>query len=463
MKLSESGLGTIRIKNLDKACPAQDLLLQSGQLVQHVSGVYSYNNVPLKLNQRIEEVIKNVLEEYGCHEVMLPVLQPKTLWTESGRWNRFIDDGIMLQINTEKGDFAVAPTAEEAVTDFAKGILTSYKNLPVIYYQIGPKFRNEKRPRGYLLRGKAFSMMDAYSFDKDEEGLQKSYSKMRKAYIELFKRLGLDVIPVAADSGAMGDSKSEEFMTLSDIGEDTILIDPNTGKGLNVEILEREDYATYLKNEYGIDDVSKLEKRKAIELGHIFQLGTKYSSPLNATYQDKDNNSCDYQMACYGIGVSRTLATIYEKSLIRDKQGNPNGIALPINLAPYLLQIVPKMDNKEKVAKAGALYEILKKYGVETVLDDRVQGTIGSKMKDTRILGTPFMAVFGDKTKDSEIEVENIATGEKTIMTEEELVNKLIKINSIRLNGYSDELDIVRNNNVKKNDKIKQDENDMLR
>ena len=447
MKLSQSGLGTIRIENLDEMCPAQDLLLKSGQLVQHSAGIYSFNSVPLKLNQNIETIIKEILEKYGCQEVMLPILQPKALWTESGRWDRFIDDGIMFQINTEKADYALAPTAEEVVTDFAKCMLKSQKNLPVTYYQIAQKFRNEIRPRGYLLRGKAFSMMDAYSFDKDIEGLEESYAKLKKAYIEIFERLGLEAIPVAADSGAMGDSKSEEFMILSDIGEDTILVDLKTGKGLNIEILEREDYEIYLKEEYGIEDVSKLEKRKAIELGHIFQLGTKYSMAMKATYQDSENKEKEFQMGCYGIGVSRTLATIYERSLIRDNENNPKGIALPINLAPYLLQIVPKIDNAERFERANAIYEALKEHGVETILDDRIQVTIGAKMKDTRVLGTPFMAVFGDKTSKTEIEIENMATGEKTLMSEEELINELIRVDKARKEGYSNDLDIVKKHN----------------
>ena len=428
MKLSQSGLGSVRIKNLDQMCPAQDILVQSGQLVQHGSGIYSYNNVPLRLRQNIEEIIRETLNKYECQEVLLPILQPESLWQESGRWDRYINDGIMLAITTEKGNYCIAPTAEEAVVDFAKGKLKSHKNLPVTFYQIGEKFRNELRPRGVLLRGKAFPMMDAYSFDKDEDGLQESYQRLRNAYIEIFERLGLETIIVAADSGAIGGSKSEEFMVMSDIGEDTILVNPITGKGLNTEILEREDYEDYLKKEYGIDDVSTLEKKKAIELGHIFQLGTKYSVPMQGKYQDSDGKEKEFYMGCYGIGVSRTLATIYELSVLKDKDNNPVGIALPVHLAPYLLQIVPKNDDPDKVEQANKLYEILKENGIEAILDDRDYSTIGARMKDVGILGTPFMAVIGDRTKPGEIEVENMATGEKNIMTQAQLVEKFSKL-----------------------------------
>ena len=156
---------------------------------------------------------------------MLPTLQPAKLWEESGRLSKYIEEGVMLSVKTDKGDFVMAPTAEEAVTDFVRGRISSYKNLPVTLYQIGEKYRNEIRTRGYLLRGKTFPMMDAYSFDLNAEECAKTYQKIRKAYLEIFEILGLNAKPVAADSGAMGGNLSEEFMLESPIGEDTILVD----------------------------------------------------------------------------------------------------------------------------------------------------------------------------------------------------------------------------------------------
>ena len=156
-------------------------------------------------------------------------MQPSKLWEESGRLSKYIEEGVMITANTEKGDFVLAPTAEEAITDFVRGRVSSYKSLPVTFYQIGEKFRNEIRTRGYLLRGKTFPMMNAYSFDTDEEACKKTYANIRKAYIEIFKILELNAMPVAADSGAMGGNQSEEFMLESPIGEDTILVDKSTG------------------------------------------------------------------------------------------------------------------------------------------------------------------------------------------------------------------------------------------
>lgn len=414
----------MRINQLDEMYPAQDILLQSGQLVQYGTGIFAYGNVPMLLKRKIDSIIQETLNEYGCIEVTLPTLQPDTIWKSSGRWDKYVEDGTMLTVESEKGDFCLAPTAEEAVVEFAREKLKSYKHMPATFYQIGEKYRNEIRTRGYLLRGKSFSMMDAYSFNTDEKDLANTYENIRKAYIEIFKKLGLPVIPVVADNGAMGGKKSEEFMMLSPIGEDTILYDEETGIGLNTEILEREDYIEYLKNEYGITDISKLQEKRAMELGHIFQLGTRYSVEMNATYTSKEGKNEPYYMGCYGIGVSRTLAAVYETSVIKDKNEKVNGFALPFELAPYKIQIIPKVENEEKKQEAERIYEAFKQKGIPTILDDRENISIGAKMKDCKILGTPYMVVLGDKVKKGYMELENIANGEKEIISIEDLMER---------------------------------------
>ncbi len=414
----------MRINNLDEMYPAQDLLLQSGQLVQYGTGVYAYGNIPLLIKRKVENIIQEVLNKYGCIEVSLPTLQPDVIWKNSGRWDKYVQEGTMLTVTSDKGDFCLAPTGEEAVVEFAREKLKSYKHLPVTYYQIGEKYRNEIRTRGYLLRGKSFTMMDAYSFDEDEESLVKSYNNIRKAYMEIFERLGLKVIPVVADNGAMGGKKSEEFMILSSIGEDTILYDEETGIGLNTEILEREDYKEYLSKEYGITDISKLQERRTIELGHIFQLGTRYSEMMNGSYINKDGISMPYYMGCYGIGVSRTVAAIYEASVIK-YENEVKGIALPDIIAPYKLQIIPKVENEEKLKEAEELYSKLMEQGINVIIDDRQNVTMGSKMKDCKVLGTPFMAVLGDKVEVGYVEFEDIKTGEKEVISIEELIERL--------------------------------------
>ncbi len=427
MRLSQAGFGKTRLQNINKMYPAQDILLQSGQIVQYGTGVYGYNNIPLKVKQKIEAIIKEELEKCGGIEIELPTLQPMEIWEESGRWSKYIETGTMLTIDTEKGKYCLAPTAEEAVVEFAKRKIKSHKDLPTILFQIGEKYRNELRPRGYLLRGKSFPMMDAYSFNKDEKSLIKSYAIIKQAYLNIFKRLGLPVVPVVADNGAIGGKKSEEFMVLSEIGEDIILYDEKTKIALNTEILEKPDYASYLKSEYGIENINGFERRKAVELGHIFQLGTKYSETMKANYVDIDGSSKPFYMGCYGIGVSRTLATIYEKSIIKDKEGNPEGISLPCNLAPYFMQIVPKANNLKKVAEAEEIYKAMISKGIGAILDDRKDISIGSSIKDCKILGTPYIIILGDKTKEGEIEIESTKTGKKITVPKQkilEMVNK---------------------------------------
>ena len=415
MKLSKTGMGTVKLNNIDEMYPGQSILLQSGQLVQYGAGIFAYNNIPLLVKRKVEEIIVETLNKYDCIEVLLPTLQPEKLWKDSGRYEGYVNDGTMLTVSSNKGEFCLAPTAEEAMLEFAREKLKTYKTLPATYYQIGEKFRNEIRTRGYLLRGKCFPMLDAYSFDKDEEGMVKSYQNLRKAFLEIFEKLGLPVIPIAADNGAIGGKKSEEFMMISPMGEDKILLDKKTGIGLNTEILEKENYEEYLKEEYGITDISGLEEVRTVELGHIFQIGLKYSEMMNGTYINQEGKPSLYYMGCYGIGVSRTVAAFYEANVINDKNNTPCGFAIPKNIAPYKLQIIPKMEDKEKLEMANDIYIKLKENGINAILDDRENLSIGAKIKDCKVLGTPYLLVLGDKTNEEEIEIENVKTGEKEI------------------------------------------------
>ena len=268
-------------------------------------------------------------------------------------------------------------------------------------------------------------MLDSYSFDLDVQGMQESYENVRKAFLEIFEKIGLKVIPIVADNGAMGGKKSEEFMLISEQGEDKILYDENTHIGLNTEILEKENYQEYLKEEYGIEDISNFKEIRTMELGHIFQLGTRYSEMMDGKYVGKDGKESLYYMGCYGIGVSRTLAALYEQCLINDEKWGPSGFVLPESVAPFKVQIVPKMENPEKLELAIKLYEKLKKNNVGAIIDDRENITIGAKMKDCKVLGTPYLVVIGDKQEGENIELENMKTGEKEVLTIEQLLEKL--------------------------------------
>ena len=423
MKLSEAGLGTMRVNKLDEMYPAQDMLMQSGQLVQYGTGIFGYGNITMLVKRNIERIIEQCLNEAGCTEIQLPTLQPDTIWKKSGRWDTYVNDGTMLVVDSDRGELCLAPTAEEACIEFMAEKLKSYKHMPVTVYQIGEKYRNEIRTRGYLLRGRSFLMMDAYSFDTDLSGLEESYAKVRNAYIKMGERLGIELLPVIADNGAMGGKKSEEFMLVSPIGEDTILYDENRKIALNTEVLEKENYEEYLKEEYGIEDISNLKTTKAIEVGHIFQLGTRYSDSMNIGFIDKDNTQKPYYMGCYGIGVSRLVAAIYENSVIKDANGTVIGISLPEQIAPYTIQIIPKLDNEEKVKEAKELYD---SFAGKAILDDRENMSMGAKIKDCKILGTPYMVILGDKVEEGKAEVENTKTGKKEILDISQIKSKLL-------------------------------------
>lgn len=431
MKVSQIGLISRKLTKLDEQFPVQDMLMQTGQVEQFSSGVYAYGHVPYLLKKNIDSVICNILSKYGCSELSLPILQPESIWQESGRLDKYVSEDVMFRCLTDKGNFCLAPTAEEAVVSYAKSRLSSYKQLPVTYFQIGQKFRNELRTRGYLLRGKAFDMMDAYSFGRNQDDLDVEYDNMKKAYLEIFETLGLKAQPVGADNGTIGGSRSEEFMCVSDIGEDNILFDSTTGKAFNSELLERPDCRGYVKTTYGIEDIDSLETRKAVELGHIFQLGDKYASSMNATYIDETGKPKNFVMGCYGIGVSRTLAMVYEKSLLM-RNGRFDGIALPINISPYLLYMVPKFDDKIKTEQSELVYKLLAEKGVPVLYDDRSDLSIGAKIKDSKIVGTPYVAVFGKTLEQGFIEVENNLTGEKTELSIEEFVTSFIKLQQDR-------------------------------
>lgn len=420
MRLSKMGMKNIKLSNLDEMYPAQDILMQTGQIKQYGSGVYAYDNIPLKVQDNIEEIIKKHFNKADCIEVQMPIIQQAEIWKRSGRYDQYQEEGVTMISETDKGTYCLAPTAEEAITIFAENRITSHKQLPVVFYQIGPKFRNEIRNRGYLLRGKEFLMFDLYSFDKDEESMIKTYNKIKQVYFETFKEIGLDIVAVAADNGSMGGKNSEEIMALSKIGEDTILFDKETNQGLNVEILEREDAESYLKENYHIENIKKLKEEKACELGHIFALGTKYSDSMDIKFIDEQNNRKPFYMGCYGIGVSRVLGLIYENNIIKENE-NVVGYSLPISVTPYYLYIISN-DKKKEIAQN--MYNQFSDKDVEVIIDD-VKGSIGEKIRNAKILGIPYIAIIGNNTEEGFAEIERTKDGAKKVMKIEEIIETI--------------------------------------
>lgn len=423
MRVSKMGMKNVKLSNLDEMYPVQDILMQTNQVKQYGSGVYAYDNVPLKVQDNIEEIIKRNFNKADFIEVQMPLLQQDELWKRSGRYDKYIEEGVMMLSKTDKGIYCLAPTAEEAITTFVENRITSHKQLPVGFYQIGPKFRNEIRNRGYLLRGREFLMFDLYTFDKDEIGMMESYKKIRETYFKAFNEIGLDIVAVAADNGSMGGKNSEEIMAISTIGEDTILFDEETKQGLNVEVLEKDNAEEYLKENYGINDVKKLKEKKACELGHIFALGTKYTESMNINFIDNENNSKPFYMGCYGIGVSRVLGLIYENNAIKEND-KVVGVSLPLSVTPYYLYII---SNDKKKESAEELYSKFNDKDIEVIIDD-VKGSIGEKIRNAKVLGIPYIAIMGNNTEDGYVEIERTRDGAKKTVKVDELLDLVEKM-----------------------------------
>lgn len=419
MKLSNLNIKKINLGDVDKNYSGQDILLRLGELYQFESGIYGYGNLWTKLERMVEDIIIDELDKAGCIQVEFPKLQPKKIWDQSNRWDMYTKEGdIMFTLDNNLGEYGLAPTAEECATIFGANRLPSYKNLPATYYQIGEKFRKEIRSRGYLFRPRTFVMMDAYSFDKTEEDMKKTYDKMHQVYLNIFNRLGIKIMPTVSDNGVIGGKVAEEFQAAIELGEDKILFDEASGVGINSEVLEFDNKDEYLK-QLNIEDVSKLVEYTTVELGNNFQLGTKYSEVMGLYYTDEEGNNKPYYMGCYGIGLGRIIATIIENGVIRENN-EVKGFTLPFNMAPYKVQII---YNEEKKDEANKLYSLLLKNGISTIIDDRENLSIGNRIKDVYVLGTPKIIVLGNKFDNESYEIEDSKTHEVERVKIEEILN----------------------------------------
>lgn len=418
MRLSRMNVKKINFNDIDNNYSIQDMLMKLGELYQFESGIYGYGNLWTKLERNVESIIIEELDKADCIQVEFPKLQPRSVWEKSNRWDLYTkNNDIMFTISNNLGEYGLAPTAEECATMFGANRLLSYKNLPTTYYQIGEKFRKEIRTRGYLFRPRTFVMMDAYSFDKDYDGMNKTYNIMHDVYMKIFERLGIKIIPTVSDNGTMGGNISEEFQAITNLGEDTILYDEDANIGINKEVLEFDNRDEYL-DQLGIKDISKLKEYSAVELGNNFQLGTKYSDAMKLYYKDEDNKDRPYYMGCYGIGLGRIIAVILENSIIREND-KIKGYSIPYDIAPYKVQIVYKDDKKEV---AESLYNTLNDAGIYSIIDDRIGYSMGNKIKDVYVLGTPYSIVIGNMFDGNFIEIENTKSGNKDRININEIV-----------------------------------------
>ncbi|MBR3230174.1 MAG: hypothetical protein IKF91_05060 [Bacilli bacterium] len=418
MRLSRLNIKKINMNDIDKNYSGQDILMKLGELYQYESGIYGYGNLWTKLERTVENIIIEELDKVGCVQVEFPKLQPKKIWDESNRWDMYTKEGdIMFTLDNNLGEYGLAPTAEECATIFGANRLPSYKNMPATFYQIGEKFRKEIRTRGYLFRPRTFVMMDAYSFDKTEEDMKKTYNLMHEAYLNIFKRLNIKIIPTISDNGVIGGNVAEEFQAATNLGEDIILYDEKQNIGINKEVLEFENKDEYLER-LNIKDISKLKEYSSVELGNNFQLGTKYSKTMNKYFIDENGEKKPFYMGCYGIGLGRIIACLIENNLIKYKE-KIKGFSLPYEIAPYKVHIIYNEENKEE---AENLYKTLEENNIKALIDDRENLSLGNRINDVYTLGTPKIIILGNKYDKENYEIENTKDNTKQIVNKKEII-----------------------------------------
>jgi prolyl-tRNA synthetase len=539
MKASQSFLATLKEAPSDAEVVSHKLMVRAGLIRKLSAGVYNYLPLGLKVIRKVENIIREEMNRAGAIELLMPMVQPAELWQETGRWEKMGPELLRIKDRHDR-DFLIQPTSEEVITDLARNEIKSYKQLPINFYQIQTKFRDERRPRFGIMRGREFSMKDAYSFDRDIEGLKKSYQVMFDAYNNIFKRMGLHFRAVTADNGAIGGSGSQEFHVIADTGEDAIVYCPNSDYAANLEAAESlaliatraaatasmtkvptpnktncADVAKFLNvplentvksllfavdqekgpaklfmlllrgdhelnevkaskvpgmaesrfateaeilqvckapagylgpvgvssevmvvadrtvanmsdfvcgaNEAGyhltgvnwvrdLPEALVLDIRNAelgdpspdgkgvvdicrgIEVGHVFQLGTRYSEAMGCTYLDQQGKAQPMVMGCYGIGVTRLLGAAIE-------QGHDDrGIIWPISIAPFEVVICPLNYDRTELVKSTAdqLHDDLLAAGIDVILDDRGERP-GAMFADWELIGAPFRVVIGER------------------------------------------------------------------
>ena len=420
MKASHLILGTQRENPSDAEIISHQLMIRAGLVRQVSSGIYNWLPIGKKVLQKVENIIRKEMNRAGAQEILMPMVQPASLWEESGRIDQYGQE-LLVFLDRHENKFCLGPTHEEIITDLCKNLLTSYKQLPVMLYQIQTKFRDEIRPRFGVMRSREFLMKDAYSFDLDKESLDQSYSVMKEAYKKIFDSLGLDYRIVKADSGAIGGSDSEEFHVLADSGEDLLAFSDKSEYAINAELLTelqdgQDPYS--LEGKPSPDGKGLLKLKKGIEVGHIFKLGRKYSEILNLRIQG-ENNDIHPEMGCYGIGASRIVAAAIEQN------HDEKGIIWPKALAPFevaLVEVNPKKKDEIK-EKSSEIYNLLKENDIDVLWDDREKRP-GVKFTDMEVTGIPLTIIIGERTLETgEIEIKKRQDEKPQLVSHQNLIS----------------------------------------
>jgi prolyl-tRNA synthetase len=439
MRLSRYFLPVLKEAPSDAQIVSHQLMLRAGMIRQEAAGIYAWLPLGLRVLNKIEQIVREEMDRAGAIELLMPTIQLADLWRESGRYDDYGDE--MLRItDRHKRELLFGPTAEEVVTDIFRASVKSYKDLPKNLYNIQWKFRDERRPRFGVMRGREFYMKDAYSFDLDADGARKSYNRMFVAYLNLFARMGLKAVPMRADTGPIGGDLSHEFIVLAETGESAVfchkdLVEmPAPGPDLDwingdLQPIVNQRTALYAATEEMHDEVAfnalpegdRLSAR-GIEVGHIFSFGTKYSEPMKATVQGPDGQQVPVQMGSYGVGVSRLLGAIIEAS------HDEGGIIWPESVAPFDVGIVNMRQGDAACdAACETAYAALKAAGREVLYDD-TDARGGAKFATMDLIGLPWQLIVGPKgIAEGVVEIKNRKSGERHTASLESIVDGLTK------------------------------------
>lgn len=427
MRLSRYFLPILKETPAEASITSHRLMLRAGMIRQLSSGIYSWLPLGLRVLRNVEQIVREGMDKAGALELLMPTIQPAELWQESGRYDDYGKE--MLRIHDRHGnDYLYGPTNEEVITDIFRKNVRSYKDLPKNLYHIQWKFRDEIRPRFGVMRGREFLMKDAYSFDLDFESAKAAYNAMYLAYLNIFRAMGLNAIPVRADSGAIGGNLSHEFHIVADTGESAIFYDAAFDElaknpDIDVEAMHQLYAAADEKHDAANCPVpaEQLRSRRGIEVGHVFYFGTKYSQAMNAYVTNKAGEQVLVEMGSYGIGVSRLLGAIIEAS------HDERGIIWPEAVAPFKVAVINlKAGNEACDAVAETLYARLKLAGVEALYDD-TDNSAGSKFATQDLIGTPWQLSVGPRgVTAGTVELKDRKTGEKQELSMEAALAKLL-------------------------------------
>jgi prolyl-tRNA synthetase len=415
MRATQLFTKTSRTVPADEPAKNAQLLIKAGFIDKQMAGVYAFMPLGKRVLDKVVQIIREEMDAVGGNEISLTALQSREVWESSGRWSSEVMD-VWFKTKLASGhELGLAPTHEEPLTALMKRYISSYKDLPCYPYQFQTKFRNELRAKSGLLRCREFLMKDLYSFNRTQAEHEAFYEKMIAAYYKVFERLGVgDITYKTFASGGSFSKFSHEFQTISEVGEDIVFVDEQQKIAVNKEVMNKE-----VLDDLGLNDADLVEK-KAVEVGNIFPLGTKYSEPLNLTYLDENGQTQLVFMGSYGIGPSRLVGVLAE--LFSDEKG----LVWPISVAPFKVYLV-QIGNSEPVKSAcQKLYDYLNSQNVEVFWDDRDERP-GVKFSDADLYGFPYRVVISEQTvANGQIELKLRKASETQLMSQEEVLKVLV-------------------------------------